>query len=114
MNKTKQRVLAEQIGKAIAWRRNQAGLTQECVAVKLGIGNEAVSRLERGVAMVSVVRLFELAEMFGCETADLLTTSSPHADDQGRHFSQMLRLLKQTDRQLLLNIIEQLSSRLSR
>lgn len=113
MPSTSNKALSEQIGKAIAMRRSQSGLTQEQVAERLGIGTEAVSRLERGVAMITVVRLFELAEMFGCETADLLTTTSPHLDDQARHLSQILSALSQTDRQLLLGVIEKLSIRLS-
>jgi len=113
MPKTSHRTLAEQIGKAIASRRNMAGLTQEEVAERLGVGNEAVSRLERGVAMLTVVRLFELADMFGCETADLLTAASPHVDDQARHLSQMLSSLSQPDRQLLLDMMDRLSSRLA-
>ena len=68
--------LARSIGQAIAHRRSLAELTQEEVAEKLGLGNEAVSRLERGKATLSVVRLMELAELFGCEAADLLTETS--------------------------------------
>lgn len=113
MTKPSHHAITEKIGKAIALRRNQAGLTQEQVAEKLNIGNEAVSRLERGVAMITVARLFELANIFGCETADLLLISSPHIDDQVRYFNQMLSALNQADRQLLLSIMEQLSSRLS-
>lgn len=113
MPKSTNKALAVQVGKAIALRRNEAGLTQEKVAEMLGIGNEAVSRLERGTAIPSVIRLFELAEIFGCETADLLTAGSTQVTDQARYVSQLLNSLDQADRQLLLSIMEQLSSRLS-
>lgn len=112
MKKTSHADLCKRIGNTIALRRHQAGLTQEQVAERLEIGNEAVSRLERGIAMVTVPRLFELAEIFSCETADLLTASSPHSDDQAKRFNEMLSRLSQSDRQLLLNIMEQLSNRL--
>ena len=60
------------IGRAIAQYRQRSGLTQEQVAEKLQIGNEAVSRMERGLIMPNVVRLLELAEIFDCTAAELL------------------------------------------
>ncbi|SER33876.1 MULTISPECIES: helix-turn-helix domain-containing protein [Halopseudomonas] len=113
MTKEHHKGLAEHIGKAIASRRIKAGLTQEQVAEKLGVGYEAVSRLERGVATVTVVRLFELAEIFGCETAELLTVSSMKVDDQARHLSKLLGTLKPSDRQLLMDIMQQLGARMA-
>jgi transcriptional regulator with XRE-family HTH domain len=61
MAKTKVDALALSVGKAIAARRQDAGLTQEQVAEQLKIGNEAVSRMERGLVMPTVARLLELA-----------------------------------------------------
>lgn len=113
MTRSQHKDLAEQIGKAIATRRLEAGFTQEQVAERLGIGYEAVSRLERGVATVTVVRLFELAEIFGCETAELLTDSSMKTDDQARYLSTLLNTLKPSDRRLLIELMEQLGERLS-
>jgi DNA-binding XRE family transcriptional regulator len=66
MAKTKVDALALSVGKAIAARRQDAGLTQEQVAEQLKIGNEAVSRMERGLVMPTVARLLELA---ACLTA---------------------------------------------
>ena len=65
------------IGRAIAQYRQQSGLTQEQVAEKLQIGNEAVSRMERGLIMPNVVRLLELAEIFDCTAAELLADDVP-------------------------------------
>ena len=53
--------LAQSVGKAIARQRLQSGLTQEAVAEHLGIGMEAVSRMERGVVVPTIARLAELA-----------------------------------------------------
>ena len=106
--------LGKSIGRVISQQRVRAGLTQEDVAAQLEIGNEAVSRIERGVAMPSIQRLYELAQLFGCEAVDLLTEGSPHIDDQVRHLRQMLEPLKAEDRDLVLRLVEQLSGRLSR
>ncbi|MAG68263.1 MAG: transcriptional regulator [Pseudomonadales bacterium] len=105
--------LARSIGQAISHRRSLAELTQEEVAEKLGLGNEAVSRLERGKATLSVVRLMELAELFGCEAADLLTETSVRIDDQARQLQQLLTKLNSDDRALVVGLVKQLSERLA-
>ena len=105
--------LARSIGQAIAHRRSLAELTQEEVAEKLGLGNEAVSRLERGKATLSVVRLMELAELFGCEAADLLTETSVRVDDQARQLQQLLTRLNSDGRALGVGVVKQLSERLA-
>lgn len=44
-----QDALAKAVGRAIAYQRQQRGMTQEEVAERLQIGMEAVSRMERGL-----------------------------------------------------------------
>ncbi|MGA4815312.1 helix-turn-helix domain-containing protein [Pseudomonas aeruginosa] len=46
---TDQKALAEAVGRAIAKQRMRCGMTQDEVAEILGVGNEAVSRIERGI-----------------------------------------------------------------
>ena len=113
MAKTKNALTAS-IGRAIAQKRSDAGMTQDQVAGKLGIGIEAVSRMERGVAVPSVARLYELAELFGCEAVDLLTVGSSHVDDQARHLKTMLEPLGTEDRELVMRLVEQLTERLQK
>lgn len=106
--------LAELVGKAIAKSRAASGLTQEQVAERLGIGNEAVSRMERGLVMPTVSRIFELADIFRCEAADLLTESSGRASDQAKQVGQLLAKLSHNDRSLILEVVERLAGRLTR
>lgn len=106
--------LAKTIGNAIAKRRSQCDLTQEVVAEKLGIGYEAVSRIERGVVIPNITRLAELAEIFHCSTADLLREMSPIPVDQASHITQLLAPLSQEDRKLVIELVEQLATRLGR
>ncbi|MBU4626641.1 helix-turn-helix transcriptional regulator [Pseudomonas fluorescens] len=112
--KTDQKGLAEAIGRAIARQRMRAGLTQEEVAERLGVGNEAVSRIERGIVIPNIIRLFDFASIFGCEATELLSESSPLPDDQASRLSQLLVALNQSDRQLLVEVIDRLSERLAR
>lgn len=109
---TEQKRLAVLVGRAIARQRACAGLTQEDVAERLQVGNEAVSRIERGVVIPNIARLFELAEIFGCEAAELLTESSARPDDQAARISGLLTPLEPADRHLVMQLVERLTERL--
>lgn len=69
---TSKQYLAEQISRCISKRRASVNLTLYQVAEKLGIGYEAVSRMERGVTIPTIIRLAELAEIFSCGIEELL------------------------------------------
>lgn len=106
--------LAALVGRAIARQRSRSGLTQEQVAERLGVGNEAVSRIERGIVMPNIERLVELAAIFGCDTADLLTESSSRSEDQARRLYALLSRLEVADRDLVMDLVERLVGRLDR
>lgn len=104
--------LATAVGRAIAKRRMASDLTQERVAERLGIGVEAMSRIERGIVLPTVVRLSELAEIFECNIADLVTETSSRATDQANHLARLLSKLRSTDRTMVVEIVETLAVRL--
>jgi transcriptional regulator with XRE-family HTH domain len=106
--------LAVAVGRAVARQRVRCGLTQEEVAEQLGIGNEAISRIERGIVMSNVARLVEFAAIFGCKAAELLTKVSTNQDDQANRISQLLAALDHADRQLIVEWVERLAERLRR
>ncbi|MCS3458802.1 helix-turn-helix domain-containing protein [Aeromonas sp. BIGb0445] len=105
--------LAKSVGKAIGRQRQQVGLTQEQVAEHLGIGMEAISRMERGLVVPTVVRLAELAQLFDCELADFLRETSNRPTEQGIVLSQQLAKLNTADRALLLEVVDKLVARLA-
>ncbi|HEY0294452.1 MAG TPA: helix-turn-helix transcriptional regulator [Bordetella sp.] len=106
--------LTKSVGQAIAKRRTGCGLTQEQVAERLGIGVEAVSRIERGVVLPTVARLGEFADIFECNIADLVTETSSRVTDQASHLAGLLSRLGSADRALVLDIVETLIARLGR
>ena len=65
-----------ELGKKIRQLRFKAGMTQEQLAEKLGIGAQSVSKWENAVAMPDITALPLLAEIFGVTIDDLfdLTT----------------------------------------
>ena len=103
--------LAKRVGKAIARQRQLAGLTQEQVAEHLDIGMAAISRMERGLVVPTIVRLAELAELFGCELTDLLRETSNRPTEQGIVLSRQLAQLDDADRTLLVDTITRLVTR---
>lgn len=114
MSKSEMKHLASEVGKVIAKRRTACDLTQEQVAERLGIGVEAVSRIERGVVLPTILRLGELADIFECNIADLVTESSSRVTDQTNHITRLLGRLGNTDRAMVLEFVETLSARLGR
>ena len=60
-----------ELGKKIRQLRFKAGLTQEQLAEKLGIGAQSVSKWENQVAMPDITALPLLAEIFGVQIDDL-------------------------------------------
>ncbi len=113
MKKTKDELsLAKSIGKVIAKRRVESGMTQEYVAERLGVGYEAVSRMERGTIMPTVGKLVQLAGVFDCPIEELLVEASNRASDQSVVISKMIEGLPETDRAFLLALVEQVAGKL--
>lgn len=113
MKKLRTSEVAKSVGKSIAEHRQAAGLTQEEVAEKLEIGHEAVSRMERGLIVPTVVRLIELADIFNCDVTHLLLQSSDRPSDQAEYVGKLLAQLSKQDRDLVLDLLSALSKRLS-
>lgn len=109
MTNERQQELARKLGAAIAWRRDQAGLTQEELSEMLGIGNQAISRIERGAVMPTLPRLYELAEAFECRIDELLLSTSDRDADQAAVIAQQIARLHPRDRDLVVHVVKQLT-----
>ena len=107
-------LILKKLGKTIAKKRKIAGYTQEEVAIRLGIGSEAFSRIERGLNSPGIPRLYELAEMFECGVETFLVEGSRRPTDQVEHMSRMMVGLPAADRQLIVAIVERLARRLGK
>lgn len=103
---------AKQLGMNIAKYRQQKNLTQEQLAELLGIGNEAISRIERGVSMPSLMRLVELANVFQCGIADLFTYSNATEKDQTEYLSLLFSKVSKQDRYFILEMVEKMVNHL--
>ena len=106
MESRREKSLASTVGAAIAKERARAGLTQDQVAESLGIGPEAVSRIERGVVLPSLARLVDLAELFGCPVERFVKRGSDLAADQASLLEELIGSLKKADRQFVVDLVE--------
>lgn len=97
---------AKQLGNNIAKYRQRMGLTQEQLAEKVELGNEAVSRIERGIALPSIMRLAEFATVFHCEIADLLCPPQTSPQDELHYIGLLLRDLPEADRLFVIHQLE--------
>lgn len=74
----------QHIGRQLANYRRAQGFTQAQVGERLEIGTEAVSRMERGKVELTVPKLLQLADMYGCPADELLLAISPRHRTRGR------------------------------
>lgn len=98
------------MGSAIARKREQAGLSQEAVAERLGIVNLSVSRMEHGVHAVTAKRLILLAEIFGCRADELLLPGSNRATDQIGELANSFQTFTGPKRLFVLEFVRNFSS----
>ena len=112
MDETKQAKLARSVGASIAAMRLDAGMTQEQLAEALGIGAEAVSRIERGAVMPTLPRLFDVAEVFERGVGEVLLGTSDRSQDQARDLWEIASDLPSEDRELVFELVARLSSHL--
>lgn len=108
MGKTDKEALNQSVGRAVARYRKAVGMTQAELAERLDLSLDAVSRLERGNIGLSVARLVELAEIFGCETVDLLADGSTRPRDQAGQLEGLLGQLDEQERVGLLDLVRQM------
>ena len=102
--------LAARIGSRLAFLRTEAGITQAWVAEHVGIGDEAVSRFERGVAIPTLPRLYELADALDVRVDELLLDASPRPSDQAAWIASRIAQLPKPDRDFVAETVERLAA----
>lgn len=79
-----------ELGKKIRARRKELGMTQEELAEKLGVGHQALSRIEQGHMAPKMDRLPLIAENLKCTIADLFRIEGDKAASYGRRIDDLL------------------------
>ena len=113
MTRPKKPVKADELGRRlggeIAKYRKGRGLTQAALAEMIGVDSETISRFERGTALPSLLRLFELARALHVGVGHLLTEADALVTEGAEH--GILVGVPQADQKLLLQIAELMRKR---
>ena len=106
--------LATRLGKNIMRGRKALGLTQEQMAMELKVEPETISRFERGATLPSIPTLERIAEILGTTMGELLEEEEPRQFTEAEQLAALLRPLSDSDRAHAREILEKLSSHLSK
>ncbi len=106
VTKRKSVKLASRLGKNIANRRKDIGLTQDQLAEQVGVDTETISRFERGVTTPSLATLEVLSKKLGITIAVLLDEAVLPPSDDAQMISVLMSTLKGKERTFLIELIQ--------
>ncbi|WP_043640689.1 helix-turn-helix domain-containing protein [Chromobacterium haemolyticum] len=108
-----EREFARSLGRSIADARRAKGLTQEKLADVIGVEQESISRLERGVTLPSLSRLMHIADVLAVPIASLIRSSSGRSVDQAQDLVEKLNELSGEDRAWVRRWVDEICSKLA-
>jgi transcriptional regulator with XRE-family HTH domain len=89
-------------GARLRSERRMAGLTQEDLAVRLGLSRTTVVNIERGRQRIALHQLLQIADAVGCEVLHLLPEQTegmtPDAIDDTEEFVNRVRAQSRRNR----------------
>lgn len=97
--------LAKIVGSNIANHRRKQGLTQAQLAENLNIGQDALSRMEKGIISPKMGRLQEIAQELDCSVADLFRTGNESTNDRAVIIATMLEPLTPDQQEAVINLV---------
>lgn len=80
----------KKIGKFIAAKRQENGLTQEELAEKLDVSNRSISKWERGICLPDAQHMAQLCEMFKLTYNDLLSGAELKSSEYAKRAEENL------------------------
>lgn len=105
---SRQEQLSKIVGRLIAKKREQRGMTQEAVANKIALSTEGYARIERGITPLTVPRLARLAVIFQCGVDELVIEASTGLTAQAQHIANLLDGVSSSDRDEIVSIVEKI------
>jgi transcriptional regulator with XRE-family HTH domain len=76
--KDKLNLRIKQVAANIRKIREHRNYTQEYLAAKLRISQNAYSKIELGYTRITVDRLFHIADILGVDVAEIINSENPH------------------------------------
>lgn len=104
---------SKRLGRSIADHRRARGLTQEQVALRLGVEQETISRFERGATLPPLSRLLDLTDILGVSLDQVLAGGPARQVDQANDIAARMSVLNEEDREWVRRWVVDLCQRLS-
>lgn len=101
--------LAQQLGLNIAKRRKKLGLTQAQLSEVLDIGQDALSRMEKGRISPKINRLPAFAEALECSVAELFCTGDENNEEIAAQITEIIKPLSKSKQHKLVTILSMLT-----
>ena len=101
--------LAKVVGRNISTARRLLGLTQAQLAERLELGQDALSRMEKGLIAPKMGRLRDLAAALDCTGADLFREPEDGARERAASIADMLRPLSPQAQEAILETVAQMA-----
>jgi transcriptional regulator with XRE-family HTH domain len=98
------------VGYNIYIRRKKRKLTQEALAEMVGVGQQSLSRMEKGKIAPRFDRLQCFAEVLGCSVADLFNEGEVSGGTPLDELQALMRPLSSTSQQVVVNIAFEVAS----
>jgi transcriptional regulator with XRE-family HTH domain len=98
--------ITEIIGNNIVERRRRLGFSQKELASMLGITQDAMARMERGIMAPKMSRLPCLAQALRCTVACLFRRHDEATEDLAASIADILRTVPPEGRQALLDLVD--------
>jgi transcriptional regulator with XRE-family HTH domain len=101
---------AIRLGKNINRWRKALGLTQDQLAVRLGVEPETISRFERGATLPSLPTLSSLAQILGTTMGQLLEEEPPRSFSNAEKVASWLEPLTNNEQKFVMDMMSRLSA----
>lgn len=104
----RQNSLTELVGKNIARRRKELGLTQEVLAERVGVGQQSLSRIEQGHMAPKFERLQMFADALEWSVMDLFRSGTDRQSGEMERIADLVRGLNEEQGELVVRHMESL------
>lgn len=99
------RELTRMVGATIAMRRKRLGFTQAQLSEKLGISQESLSRMEKGLISPKFSRLPMFARALDCSIPSLFRFTSEDTHSKAMTIAEMLQPLSEEGQMAVVNMV---------
>ncbi|MDR2744644.1 MAG: helix-turn-helix domain-containing protein [Desulfovibrio sp.] len=98
--------LAEIVGKNISAQRQRYGISQKELAARLGITQDAMNRMEKGIIAPKMSRLPDLADALNCTVPFLFRDHGEESTELAEAIAAILRILPHDGQIALRELVE--------